>query len=170
MIEELVNRYYLGGRCVNEITIIIFLRKNFFQRKRFNSLVDVFFLFLKLPMTRRVQVCRVRVLYDTYVGCYSGLDAGGGGFKFRLRSYFLRLFRYSLTRSQFLTTKIRVFSTKNIWFFGKWVFCQKLPLFRRNWNKWFFFKLFENLRKKFGIPEKTEKFTSYKSIKKSVGV
>ena len=48
--------------------IFIFRRKTFFERKIFNSVIGVFFLFLKLPMTLRVQVCRiVGVLYNECV-------------------------------------------------------------------------------------------------------
>ena len=42
---------------------IIFRRKIFCERKIFNSVVSVFFLFLK--MTRRARVCRAGVLYKT---------------------------------------------------------------------------------------------------------
>ena len=41
-----------------------------------------------MPMTRRVQVCRVGVLYDTNVECHGGSEAGGGGFESRVRLYF----------------------------------------------------------------------------------
>ena len=56
--------------------IVIFRRKSFFfARKIFNSVVTVFFV-LKLPWTRRVQVCRdVGVLYDKCVGCQRGSEA-----------------------------------------------------------------------------------------------
>ena len=126
----------------------------FFKRKIFNSVVSVFFFFFKLPMTRRVQICRVDVLYITSVACYRSLEAGGGSFESRYRPYFLRFLRYSLTRSQLLTSKIkiRVFFDKISAFFCKWAFFpQKLPLFRRDWNKWIFFQCIFDFDKKVSI-------------------
>ena len=50
-----------------------FPSKKIFERKIFNSGVGVFFIFLKLPMTHRVQVCRiVGVLYNICVACHRG--------------------------------------------------------------------------------------------------
>ena len=51
-------------------------------------------------------------------------------------------------------------------------FSQKLPHFRRNWNKWFFFRFFIKIWKEISdFPDKTEKkFKSYKFVKKSVDV
>ena len=131
--------------------MIIFRRKSFFESKIFKSAIGVFyFLFLKLPMTRRVQVCRVGVLNNTCVGCHCGSEAGGGGFESGYRPNFLRLFRYSLTRFYFLKTKSKVFHDKNWFFFGKWAcfFLKKLPRFQRNWNKWFFSTCFWKFEKK----------------------
>ena len=54
------------------------VEKFLFERKIFNSVVGVSFLFLKLPKTRRVQVCRVSVLYNTCVGCQRGSDGQNG--------------------------------------------------------------------------------------------
>ena len=49
-------------------------------------------------------------------------------------------------------------------------FSQKLSFLRRNWNKWFFFKTFPKIGKKFSIFLKKleKKFESYISVKKSV--
>ena len=42
-------------------------------------------------------------------------------------------------------------------------FCQKLLHFHRNWNKWFFYKIWEKI---LDFPEKPQKnFISYKSVK-----
>ena len=96
------------------ISLLIFRRKSFFEKKILNSVVGVFFLLLNLPMTRSVQVCRVGAWYNTSVGCHHCSNAGSDGFESRFWSnFFLPLFRYSLTRSYFLLTKISVFSTKN---------------------------------------------------------
>ena len=74
----------IGSKSVKAVRVIIFRRKIFFERKIFNSVVDGLFLFLKLPMTRRVQVRRVvGDLYNTCVGCHPGSEAGGGGFESR---------------------------------------------------------------------------------------
>ena len=59
-----------------------------FERKNLNSGVGVFFLFLKLPMTRRVEVCRFDVLYNSKVGCHRGSEAGSGRIESRYRPYF----------------------------------------------------------------------------------
>ena len=93
--------------CESSFSIIIFRRNFYLERKIFNSVIGVFFLFLKLPMTRRVQVCRDGVLYSTSIGCHCGSEAGGGGFESHYWPHFVRLLRYSLTRSYFLTTKIK---------------------------------------------------------------
>ena len=74
----------LAGACC-------FHSKYFFERKIFNSVVGVFFLFLKLPMTRRVQVCRVGVLYNKSVGCHRGSGDRGDGFESLYRPNFSRL-------------------------------------------------------------------------------
>ena len=100
-----------------------------FLKKIFNSVVGVFFLFLKLPMTRRVQVCRLGILYNTGLGCHRGSETGEGGFKFRYVPCFLLLFRYSITRSCFSATKVGVFSKKVQGFLINGLFSQKLPLF-----------------------------------------
>ena len=79
---------------------------------------------------------------------------------------FLRLFRFSLTSPYFLTAQIRVFFDKNLRFFGKWAFfSQKLPFFRRNWSKWFFYN---NLRKNSQFSWKTEKSFQVISLSKSL--
>ena len=101
-------------------TRVIFRRKNILEKKISNSVVGVFF-FLKLPMTRTVQVCWVvGVLYNTCIGCHRVSESGGGEFEFRYRPYFWRLFGYSSTLSYFLIAKIRVFFVKNLGFFVAW--------------------------------------------------
>ena len=52
-----------------------------------------------------------------------------------------------------------IFNNKNQGFFGKWAFFnQKLPLFRRKWNKGFFLKIFQENQKQLSIfLKKTEK-------------
>ena len=48
--------------------VYYFPSKIFFESLVFNSVVGVFFLFLKLPMTQRLRVCRVvGDLHNTYV-------------------------------------------------------------------------------------------------------
>ena len=88
------------------------VKKNFRNEKIQFSSRRFFFLLVKLPMTRRVQVCKVDVLYNTRVGCHRASEAGGDRFKSRYWPYFSRLSKYSLTRSYFLTAKFRAFSTK----------------------------------------------------------
>ena len=97
-------RYGLESVWMGKVCFTIFN----FERKIFDSVMGVFFLFLKLPMTRRILVCRVAFLNNTCAGCHRGLEAGGGGFKLRYWPYFVSLSRYSLTRSYFLTAKFRV--------------------------------------------------------------
>ena len=58
-----------------------FLSKNFFWKENFHFSSPRFFFFLKVPMTRSVQVCRVGVFYITRVGWHRGSDARGGGFE-----------------------------------------------------------------------------------------
>ena len=54
------------------IELFLFSVEKFIRNKILNSVVGVLFLFLKLPMTRKVQVCRVvGVLYKTFVGCHA---------------------------------------------------------------------------------------------------
>ena len=72
------------------INIIIYRRKVFFERKRFNLVVGAFFSF---PETAHdAQTFRVRrvvgVLYNSNVVCHRGSQAGGSGFEFRYRPYF----------------------------------------------------------------------------------
>ena len=90
-------------------SVEIFLRKENlqFSSRRF------FFFFLKLPKTRRVQVCRVvGVLYNTCIACHGCSESRGGGFESRYRPYHSRLFRYSLTSHIFSQAKFKFFSTK----------------------------------------------------------
>ena len=86
------NGYFIspGAGCVCWYNTIIFRRKTFFERKILNSVVGVF-LFLKLPMTSGVELCRVGVLYKTSVGYHRGSEAGGG-FESRKRPYFFTSF------------------------------------------------------------------------------
>ena len=60
-----------------------FLPKIFFRKENIQFSNSRFLLFLKLPMTRKVQVCRVGVLYDTSIACQRGSEAGGSGFESR---------------------------------------------------------------------------------------
>ena len=102
--------------------VFLFSFAIFFGGKLFISVVGDFFIFMKLPFTRRVQVCRFGVLYNTSIGCHRAPEAGGGGAKSRYRPYFKQSFRYTFTRFYFVTTKIggfwenfRVFTVD--WFF-----------------------------------------------------
>ena len=107
---------------------IIFRRKCFFERRKFNSVVGVFFLFLKLSMTRRLQVCRVGVFCNTSVGCHRGSEVGSAGFKSRYRSFFNVFFSYLLTCSYFLQQKVGFFFIKNC---SAYVMCKKNYSFKR---------------------------------------
>ena len=146
--------------------VVIFRRKNFFERKIFNSVVGVFFLSLKLPMTRKVQACRVGVLYKTSVGCYRGSEAGGGGFKSRYQPHFLRVFRYSMTRSYFSTTKIMV-SGQKFRVFCKWAFfLENDPFSDVTETDGFFQNFWKSWEEVFDFPDKTKKkFKRYKCVK-----
>ena len=100
-----------------------YFRRKIFRKEIFNSVVGAFFLFLKLPMTRRAQICRVGVLYNTCVGCHCSSEARGGWLESWYRPYFLHFYRYLLKLSLFLTTKFQGFLVI-------WLFSQKIPLFR----------------------------------------
>ena len=63
--------------------LLLFSPKIFFQKENIQFSNRRFFIFLKLPMTRRVLVCRVGVLYNTIIGCHRGSEAGDGGFESR---------------------------------------------------------------------------------------
>ena len=65
--------------CSATARLVLFPRKIFFERKKFNSVVRV----VLLTMTCRVQVCRVGVLYNTSVECYSGSEGRVGDFEAR---------------------------------------------------------------------------------------
>ena len=91
---------------------ITFRPKIFVERNIFDSVVGVFFLFL--PVTRRVEVCKVvgaPVRKPEVEGSNTAID-----------HIFLRLSRYSLTFFYFSTAKIMVFFQINLGFFGKWAF------------------------------------------------
>ena len=106
-----------------------------------NSVVGVF----SFPETaHEAQVCRaVSVLFNTCVGCHHGSEAGGGGFESRYRPYSLRLLRYSLTCSHFLTAKIGVFLTKTQGFLLSGLFFLKNYTFSDvTEKKLFFFNIF----------------------------
>ena len=55
-----------------------FPSKNFFQKENIEFSCRLLSLFLKLPMTRRVQVCKVFDLSNTLVGCHRGLGGQKG--------------------------------------------------------------------------------------------
>ena len=85
-----------------------------------------------MSMTRRLHVCRVDVLYITSIGCHRGSEARGGGFESRFRPYFLRVFTYSLKRSNFLHQK-GCFLEKNTGSLGtRAYFLEGYLFFRRN--------------------------------------
>ena len=167
-----ISIFYATTSCVltssidcGSFELNIFRRKFFFERKKFNS--KVFFLLLKLPMMRRVQVCRVSVLYNTSVKCLRGSEAVVFGFECHYLPFLLRLLRSSFTRFYFLTTKVRVFSPKIL---GHLIFAFYLKI-----N--FFSGVtetndsFSNFFQKFAtqtsiiLEEPNKKFISYKSVK-----
>ena len=102
--------------------LLFSVEKFFFERKIFNSVVGVFFLFLKLPMKRRVQVCRVGFFYEYKYRVSPRFGSRRWLVRIPLLNIFLRLFRYSLTRFYFLTTEKWDYLEKNVEFFGKWAF------------------------------------------------
>ena len=124
-----------------------FPSKKFFERKIFNSLV--FFLFLKLSMTRRLRVCRVvGGLHNT---CRIPPRLGSPQVPSSnpaIDRISLRLFRYSSTRSDFLTAKVG-FLDKNFGFFGILAFSKNYPFSDVTETKLFLFNIFFNLRKNF---------------------
>ena len=68
------------------LVFIIFLKKTF-RKMKIQIFSWIFFLFLKLLVTRRVQICIVvGALRITFVGCYRGWEAGGVGFRSRCLS------------------------------------------------------------------------------------
>ena len=103
------------------IELFLFSVEKFIRNKILNSVVGVLLFFLKLPVTRKVKVCRVvGVLYKTFVGCHVDIA---------LSTIFLTSSRYSLIRSYFLTAKIRVFSTKKSKFSVSGLFFSKTTPF-----------------------------------------
>ena len=108
-------------------------------------------------MTRRFQVYRVGDSYNTSVGYHRGSETGGGGFESRYQPRFLRFVRYSLTSSYFLTTILEFIRQKFRVFWSVEFFSQKLPPFRRNWNKWLVYNFFSNFDKNFSIFRKKPK-------------
>ena len=124
--------------------LVFFPWKIFFEKNLFNEVVGVFFLFLKLPTTRRFQVCRaVGVLYNTCVGCHRSSEAGGGGFASRCRLFFQCVFRYSLTHSYFSQQQLGFLSDKISGLFEKWLTNQSRDFFPRIRNSiaWKFQKM-----------------------------
>ena len=108
--------------------IIIFCRKVFFPKENIQFHGRRFLLFLKLPMTRRVQVCKVGVLYNTSVGCHRGSKAGGGRLESRYRPLFKGFLMYWLTRFPFVTKNFYFFD-KNLGFFVKWALFHAIYFF-----------------------------------------
>ena len=86
--------------------------------------------------TQSSQVCRViGVLYKASVSCHSGSALVGGGFKSRYRPYISCIFKNSLKRSFFSTTKTKVFLTdvygfmaKEPFFLKNYIFCDVTEL------------------------------------------
>ena len=88
-----------------------------------------FFLLLKMPMTRkvevgRVQVERVGVLYNAYVGCHHGSGAGTGLFKPRYRPFFTSLWLH-VNRFSIFISRSSGFFNKILGFSDKWAFFSK---------------------------------------------
>ena len=145
------NRFFLGKIASWCTLVCTFPSKNFFERKIFNSVVGIFFLFLELSMTRRVQVCRVDVLSNTDVGSHRCSKTGGGGFK-SLNRPFLTSFYILVNTFFFLSTKIQVFLTKSRRFLVNGLFfSQNDPFSDVTETNGSFSKLFRNLGTTFGF-------------------
>ena len=84
-----------------------FPAKKFFGRKNFSSVVGVIFLFLKLPLMRRFQVCRVvGVLYKIRVGYHQK----------PLSAISFTYFQTPVNTFLYFTCKKQGFSTKSSFF------------------------------------------------------
>ena len=140
-----------------DFIFFVFRRKSFSEGKHSIQLSAFFYLFLKLPMTRRVQVCRVSIFYNTSIGCHRGSEFGGGECESRYRLNFSPVC-FSLTRASFSTTKVGVLSRdfRVFWYMG--FLSRIVTLFRRNRDKLFFFQFsLKNWAEIFIFSEKTEK-------------
>ena len=89
------------------LLFVIFRRKTFFEMKIFNSVVGVFFNEIAYDAQAQLVSCIIQASRVTAVR-KPELTVSDPA----VDHTFLRLFRYSLTRSYFLTTRNSVFSTK----------------------------------------------------------
>ena len=120
---------------VNAFFVIIFYfpSKKFFHRKTFNSVVEVSFLFVILPMTRRLCVYRsVGALYNTYVWDITADRKPQFARSNPAVGHFLNVF--SETPQRILVFKYRkknkVFSTTFVFFINGLYFSQKISVHR----------------------------------------
>ena len=116
---------YTFVSSTNEKTSFCFPLKTFLERKVFKSVVGAFFLFLILPLTRRI-ICRVnRVLHNTCVRCHRGWQSRSGGFESRVWPFSSYLFKYSLTNPYFKKQKKNRIRSKKVRFLNNSAFSPK---------------------------------------------
>ena len=160
---EFVQHKYTRVKCTGFLqlmTLIIFRRTIFFGRQIFNSVVGVYSLCPEIAHdAQSLQICA-----ESLVSCILNVlgviavhkpEVVGSNSTI---NHIFTSFRYSLTSSYFLTTKIRVFWTKNSGFLVGGLFFLKnyhISDVTKTNRSFFIFLKFEKI---FNFCEKTEKF------------
>ena len=116
--------------CSRQSSIFLFSLEKFFRKKNIQFSSRRFFSF-SWNCTRRAEFkpaelvsCIIQVADVTAVRKLDGADSNP-----EIGHIFYVFFRYSLTRSYFLTTNIWVFFEKNSGFFDEWTFFLKITPF-----------------------------------------